>query len=388
MNSIFSNTGISLDQFLTEYWQKKPLVIRQALPNFQCPINANELAGLACEENVESRIILETEKGQPWQCHQGPFNESLFSSLPETHWTLLIQGLNNWVPGISDILNEFRFIPGWHLDDIMASYAPDQGSVGPHYDFYDVFLLQAQGQRRWKVGPMCNQASERLEGTPLRILKHFETEKEFLLEPGDILYLPPLLAHYGIAKGECITLSIGFRTPSETELFSSFADYLCDNPPLEKHMPAAHLPKQTYSGELTAATLKEAKKALQNIIEDEDRLTDWFGKYCTAPKNIDTLFNLEEAETFDIDNLEKDLESSTYIRWNEGSRFVFNQSNTHITLFCDGQAFDLPHSALHFAQQLCAKSVHPTATILPLISSEHTKVALIELLNKQHLYLE
>ncbi len=136
MDSIFSNSDISLDVFLQEYWQKKPLLIRQALPGFQCPIDADELAGLACEESVESRMVMESVDDLSWQYRQGPFDEADFQSMPESHWTLLVQGLNTWVPEISDLLNTFRFIPGWHLDDIMASYAPDQGSVGPHFEQY------------------------------------------------------------------------------------------------------------------------------------------------------------------------------------------------------------------------------------------------------------
>ena len=202
MQSIFSQGELSVEVFLNQYWQKKPLLIRQAFPGFVCPIDANELAGLACEEHVESRIVLENDQGRPWQCRMGPFDESDFASLPPTHWTLLIQGLNNWVPDISDLLNYFRFIPNWHLDDIMASYAPDQGSVGPHFDFYDVFLLQAEGKRRWKIGNTCTADTARLEGTDLRILKEFETQTEWLLEPGDMLYLPPQIAHYGVAEGE------------------------------------------------------------------------------------------------------------------------------------------------------------------------------------------
>lgn len=157
--------GLTPSEFLRDYWQKKPLVIRQAFPDFHCPVSADELAGLACEEGVESRIVIENDDGKPWQLHNGPFSPDRFSSLPEQDWTLLVQGLDHWVPDIADLLEHFRFIPNWRLDDIMASFAPKGGSVGPHYDQYDVFLLQAQGHRRWTFGGHCDHTSPRVEGT-------------------------------------------------------------------------------------------------------------------------------------------------------------------------------------------------------------------------------
>ena len=183
--------GLTANEFLRDYWQKKPLVIRQAFPGFQCPVSQDELAGLACEEAVESRIVIENDAGKPWQLHNGPFTPDRFSELPEQDWTLLVQGLDHWVPEIADLLDNFRFIPNWRLDDIMASYAPTGGSVGPHYDMYDVFLLQAQGHRRWTFGGHCDHRSPRVEGTPLRILSSWDGEETVTLAPGDMLYLPP-----------------------------------------------------------------------------------------------------------------------------------------------------------------------------------------------------
>jgi 50S ribosomal protein L16 3-hydroxylase len=201
-----------IETFLRDYWQKKPLLIRQAYPGFELPIDGDELAGLALEEEVESRIVLEHGK-TPWELRHGPFDEQTFSQLPESHWTLLVQAVDQWVPEIHELLQDFQFIPGWRLDDIMISYASDKGSVGPHFDYYDVFLLQGMGKRRWRIGQHCDSGSELVEGTPLKLLRNFETTDEWVLEPGDMLYIPPGIAHWGIAEGECITCSIGFRAP-------------------------------------------------------------------------------------------------------------------------------------------------------------------------------
>jgi 50S ribosomal protein L16 3-hydroxylase len=386
MPSIFEQSGISLEVFLNEYWQKKPLLIRQAFPAFECPIDADELAGLACEEHVESRIVMESDQGRPWQCHLGPFDESDFTKLPPTHWTLLIQGLNNWLPDISDLLNQFRFIPNWHLDDIMASYASDQGSVGPHYDFYDVFLLQAEGNRRWKIGDLCNADTPRLQGTDLRILKRFETLEEWVLEPGDMLYLPPQIAHYGVAEGECITFSIGFRTPTDTELLSSFADYLCEHPPLEKHMPAAHVPQPGNPGELSQASLNDARQALFALLNDETRLANWFGTYATQLKQDDN-DALDEQFDYSEDELEEALSKEDFIRWNEGSRFVYYRHHDHISLFVDGTQYSLPLTAKDWAVAICASSVLETTSLLPFIELAPVREIMTILLNNQQLYL-
>jgi 50S ribosomal protein L16 3-hydroxylase len=386
MQSIFSQGELSVEVFLNQYWQKKPLLIRQAFPGFVCPIDANELAGLACEEHVESRIVLENDQGRPWQCRMGPFDESDFASLPPTHWTLLIQGLNNWVPDISDLLNYFRFIPNWHLDDIMASYAPDQGSVGPHFDFYDVFLLQAEGKRRWKIGNTCTADRARLEGTDLRILKEFETQTEWLLEPGDMLYLPPQIAHYGVAEGECITLSIGFRTPSDTELLSSLADYVCDHPPLEQHMPANHVPQEDNPGELTQASLMAARQSILNLLEDESRLANWFGTYATQLKHEDNN-PLDEVLDYSEEELEEAIAEAEFIRWNEGSRFVYYQLADCISLYVDGNLFALPHSAKDWVARICAKSQIASSELLPCLEDSTVRKTMVALLNNQHIYL-
>ena len=188
---------LSADAFLQRYWQKKPLLIRNALANYQSPISADELAGLALESEVESRLV-ETH-GMDWSLKHGPFNEDDFLGLPEQDWTLLVQGVDLWVPEVQALLSKFAFLPPWRVDDVMVSFACPGGSVGPHFDQYDVFLLQVEGQRRWQIGGECSSNTPLRDDSPLRILKEFEAEEEWLLEPGDMLYLPPGVAHWGVA---------------------------------------------------------------------------------------------------------------------------------------------------------------------------------------------
>ena len=213
-------------QFLAEYWQKKPLLIRQAIPNFKGLMSPNELAGLACEDDVQARII--KQKKDKWSVQNSPFDETDFTKLPKKDWTLLVQSVNHYLPEAADLLAQFNFIPHARLDDLMVSYAPAGGGVGAHVDSYDVFLLQGSGKRNWKISTQSDLSL--VEGAHLRILKQFETEQEWTLEAGDMLYLPPHIAHWGVAMSDnCMTYSIGFRAPKTQELMHEFLSYLQDN---------------------------------------------------------------------------------------------------------------------------------------------------------------
>ncbi len=193
---------ISVETFIAEYWHKKPLLVRQAFNNMSLPVTPDELAGLACEEGVESRLLVETPSTGDWQLRHGPFAETLFTELPKDHWTLLVQAVDHWVPEAADFVEQFRFIPSWRMDDLMVSYAAKGGGVGPHYDNYDVFLVQAEGQRRWEIGGCYDEDSEFLADKPVRILKHWQPQQSWVLNPGDMLYLPPRVGHNGVAESD------------------------------------------------------------------------------------------------------------------------------------------------------------------------------------------
>ncbi|MEZ0307669.1 MAG: cupin domain-containing protein [Ramlibacter sp.] len=217
--------GLSPSQFMKRHWQKKPLLVRGAIPGFAPLVSRNELFEMAARDEVESRVV--AQSGGDWQFRRGPFNRRALPPLSRPQWTLLVQGVDLHLPAAHALLQQFRFVPQARLDDLMISYATDGGGVGPHFDSYDVFLLQAQGRRRWRIGRQKDLALR--EGVPLKILDRFEPEEEYLLEPGDMLYLPPRYAHDGIADGECQTYSIGFRSPGRGELAHELLLRLADD---------------------------------------------------------------------------------------------------------------------------------------------------------------
>lgn len=273
--------GITVEVFLREYWQKKPLLIRQAIPGFQGLLSPEELAGLACEEGVQSRLI--EQRGSEWALEHGPIDEDRFGELPEKNWTLLLQELNHHLPEATELLQRFDFIPYARLDDLMVSYAPDGGGVGPHFDSYDVFLLQGQGKRLWRISQQQNLAL--VEGVPLRILKHFETEQEFVLEAGDMLYLPPHVAHWGIAVGDCMTYSIGFRAPSTQELATQFLVYLQDRINISGMYADPDLTLQQHPAEIGQAMTARVAAMLAQISWQESDIADFLAQYLSEPKS-------------------------------------------------------------------------------------------------------
>jgi 50S ribosomal protein L16 3-hydroxylase len=273
-------------QFLAEYWQKKPLLIRGAIPNFKGLMSPNDLAGLACEDDVQARII--QQKKDKWSMQQSPFDEAVFSKLPKRDWTLLVQGVNNYLPEAADLLGLFNFIPHARLDDLMVSYAPTGGGVGAHVDSYDVFLLQGSGKRRWKISEQADLSL--VEGAPLKILQNFKSEQEWALEAGDMLYLPPQIAHWGVSESDdCMTYSIGFRAPKTQELQHEFLNYLQDNLSAEGLYADADLTLQNHPAEISDAMIANVSEMLQKITWDKNHVADFLGKYLTEPK-LDVVF--------------------------------------------------------------------------------------------------
>lgn len=273
-------------QFLAEYWQKKPLLIRQAIPNFKGLISPNDLAGLACEDNVQARII--KQKKDNWSVQNSPFDETDFTKLPAKDWTLLVQSVNHYLPEATDLLAQFNFIPHARLDDLMVSYAPAGGGVGAHVDSYDVFLLQGSGKRNWKISTQTDLSL--VEGAPLRILNHFEPEQEWALEAGDMLYLPPQIAHWGVSMSDdCMTYSIGFRAPKTQELMHEFLSYLQDNIDadglsVDSLYRDPDLSLQNHPAEISQDMIKQVSATLQAMTWDNHHIADFLGKYLTEPK--------------------------------------------------------------------------------------------------------
>jgi 50S ribosomal protein L16 3-hydroxylase len=280
--------GLAPDAFMKRYWHKRPLLIRQAIPGFSAPLSRDALFALAAKDDVESRLISHARKR--WQLEHGPFDASDLPPLTRKQWTLLVQGANLHAPAVDALMQQFRFIPDARLDDVMISYATDGGGVGPHLDSYDVFLLQAHGKRRWRIGPQRDTAW--LEGVPLRILKHFEAEEEWVLEPGDMLYLPPGYAHDGVAEGECMTYSIGFRAPLEQEMLQNFLYYLAENAPelpFARHFAGRYAdPSQSavkHPAALPEAMIDTLVAQLEKVRWGEKEVGDFLGRWLSEPKS-------------------------------------------------------------------------------------------------------
>lgn len=279
--------NITPAEFLRDYWQKKPLLIRQAIPQFNAPIDLGELFHLAAQEDVESRLV--TNFKQQWQLKKGPFrkhSQTQNRTLPDVKkkaWTLLVQGVNLHHPKADALLRQFNFLPEARLDDLMISYASDGGGVGPHVDSYDVFLLQAHGQRRWQIS--AQKDLDFIEGLPLKILRNFRAEQEFILEPGDMLYLPPDYAHDGVAVGECMTYSIGFRAPTFQELGEAFLQFMADSIDLPGRYADPDLKPARQPAELSTEMLEKVALEFKKLEFTKDDITVFMGEYLSAPKH-------------------------------------------------------------------------------------------------------
>jgi 50S ribosomal protein L16 3-hydroxylase len=265
-------------QFLRDYWHKKPLVIRQALPGFKPLLSRDALFELASKEEVESRLI--THFRQAWQMQNGPITE--LPGISKKEWTLLVQGVNLHDDAADALLRQFNFIADARLDDLMISYATDGGGVGPHFDSYDVFLLQAHGRRRWRIGSQKDLSL--VDGMPLKILRNFRPQQEFVLEPGDMLYLPPHYAHDGVALGECMTYSIGFRAPSFQELGEAFLQFMSDSIDLPGRYADPDLEPSARSAEISPAMLTQVANELNKVRFTEDDIAIFLGEYLSEPK--------------------------------------------------------------------------------------------------------
>ncbi|MBS7660497.1 cupin domain-containing protein [Pseudomonas lalucatii] len=341
--------GLTAREFLRDYWQKKPLLVRQAIPDFESPITPDELAGLALEEEVESRLVIEHGE-RPWELRRGPFAEDAFATLPERDWTLLVQAVDQFVPDVAELLEQFKFLPKWRIDDVMISFAAPGGGVGPHFDNYDVFLLQAHGRRRWQVGQRCNSDSPLLAHADLKILAEFEQTEEWVLEPGDMLYLPPLLAHCGTAEDDCMTYSVGFRAPSAAEVLTHFTDFLGQFLPEEERYSDADAEPASDPHQIQRDALDRLKALLNEHMGDERLLMTWFGQFMTEPRYPELVNGLEIDEAAFLGNLEA---GAVLIR-NPSARMAWSEVGEDLVLFASGQSRLLSASLRELLKLVCS----------------------------------
>lgn len=287
-----------IETFLKNYWQKRPLLVRNAFTEVPL-VPADELAGYSLEEEIESRILIETPGEHPlhseWQLHHGPFAETFYDQLPESHWTLLVQAVDQLHPQIHELLHQFRFIPNWRVDDIMVSYATDGGNVGPHFDYYDVFLLQAHGRRRWRLGQTCSAGSPLRSDTDCKILIDFDTTEEWLLHPGDMLYIPPNIAHWGTAEGECTTYSVGFRAPSHSDILLDLCQDIAATTNEDQRLRDPGRSLTNNPGLITPEDVTRVRHIVEQLLGDDQLVRDWFGRYMTQSRRHSLQFEAGSA---------------------------------------------------------------------------------------------
>lgn len=347
--------GLDINQFLNSHWQKRPLLIRNPWAAWRNPLDPDELAGLACEDTVESRLV--TRDGGRLSLESGPLPEARFGELGESTLTLLVQAVDQHVPAVAELIEPFRFVPDWRIDDVMVSYATDGGGVGPHFDQYDVFLVQGLGRRRWRVGPRCDSRTPLLPHDELRLLADFEATDEWILEPGDILYVPPCFAHDGVAIGsDCMTYSIGFRAPSRAELVEGWCAHQADHLPDEDRYADPDLAPQDNSGEITAPALDRLHAMVMEALADRAAFARWFGHYNSLPKYAEADWRPEEP-TREADVQALVSQGARLVR-NPASRFSFiRQPGGGNLLFVDGECFDCTDRAALLAERLCERTV-------------------------------
>ena len=374
---------LSVTEFLSDYWQKKPVCIRNGVAFQEALIAVDELAVLALEPEVESRLIENNGDVKDWQVIHGPLVEADFNKERDFPWTLLVQGVDCFVPQVHDFLARFRFVPSWRLDDIMISYATQGAGVGAHFDRYDVFLIQGQGQRQWQIGGTCNENSALMAHDQLCLLQNFDVHQEFILNPGDLLYIPPLIAHKGVAMSDaCVTYSVGFRSPSYGDVLASFADERSTDISADLRLKdQGFAPK---SGEISAKDIAVLMQLMQAQITPEN-VAQWFGKHSTEAKYPALDMSEEAMDQTELEAIIKD--GYGVLRVSEGVRLAYTwQGDGGLTLFVQGEALPCPPDATVFIEAIVNQWVLEVENIAPLLAHDAAKAMLLILHNQGYLY--
>lgn len=361
--------GLEPAEFLRDYWQRRPLLVRQAIPGLETPLSPDELAGLALEAEIPSRLVI--ERGEtPWEVRYGPFSEQDFAELPPSHWSLLVTDLEKFVPELQGLVDPFRFIPDWRIDDLMISYAPPEGSVGPHTDAYDVFLLQLHGHRRWQIDTRPVSEDNRLPDTTLSILREFEAEQEWVLAPGDMLYLPPHVAHHGVALDDCMTASIGFRAPSQKDLIGAWLDDAIGRLDPERRYADPGMLPQNNPGEISAAARTHAIGLIREALTaDDDALARWFGCYVTEPR-VDLACLYPPAHDWNSGVLRQHLLGGAPLQRNPAARLAWFGENDRLMCFADGEARGISSDARPLIEYLCREHHYRADDLLEMLSGD------------------
>lgn len=357
------------DAFLANDWGKRPVLFRNLLPEFCSPLSPDELAGLACEPGSHSRLILGNGTG-PYELKLGPFEEDQFSKLPEENWTLLVQDANRLVPQLARLLDSFSFIPNWRVDDVMVSYAAPGGGVGPHVDNYDVFLVQGLGQRLWQTAYTPISAEEELlvEPCDVRVLKDgFPADEEWVLNPGDVLYMPPRFPHHGVSlDDQCMTFSVGFRAPTVADLMRGWVDDVAEQGGLDnvffRDVASDIVKSADDPGRITADAVEHAyADVMGKLLRGEHlrkRFSTWFAREVSQPKRFrghePDFEPLSDAEADELVETVLDLRNGNQIalRQQEGTVFTYFENDEGTAMYIDGEQWAV--ESVEIAQAICS----------------------------------
>ncbi len=336
-------------RFLRDYWQQHPLLIRGAFPDLGSPITPEDLAGLACEELALSRLITYDRDDDRWSLRTGPFDEAEFPSLPQRDWTLLVQDVDKWDADVRALLAHFDFLPRWRIDDVMISFAAPGGSVGAHVDHYDVFLLQGQGRRRWQIDARRNPPLAFRDDVELKLLREFNPDHDWLLEPGDMLYLPPGVPHHGVAEDTCLTYSIGMRAPAVSELVGDLADHLLERLPEQQRYadPTIAPPNDPFEIDVDAITRVRRLIEQATALEDRDFI-EWLGGFLTRYRNSQA--SLAPPRPPSLAAVQGALARGGLLVQHPFGRWAWSRDGRRARLFVNGQSWPVPVTV---ARRLC-----------------------------------
>ncbi|WP_287906452.1 cupin domain-containing protein [Acinetobacter sp.] len=341
--------GITAEQFLTEYWQKKPLLVRNALPEIAEILVPDDVMELALDENITARLIKQKDKDpNQWSVKTSPLIKGDFQKMPKL-WTLLVQAVDHYSFDLAELWKKFPFIPQWRRDDIMVSYAPKGGSVGQHFDFYDVFLVQGYGHRRWQLGQMCDAETEFVEGQPLKLLSNIEINFDEVLAPGDLLYVPPGLAHYGVAEDDCLTYSFGFRMPNIADMMDRVSDKFVEDQQLRNPLLDILRNKQNPIGQVTQAELDYLKTELLAKLNNSEVLEDAIMSLVAEPKYPE---NIPDADAIGTGDLEEVLEQGYLLQIEPASRLIYLKKNNQLLFWANGESICISNQFTPYLKQI------------------------------------
>lgn len=340
--------GITAEQFLAEYWQKKPLLVRNGLPEIIGLLQPQDVQELALEEHASARLIRQKDKNpNEWHVKSSPLTKGDFQKLPKL-WSILVQAVDHYSFDLSELWKKFPFIPQWRRDDIMVSYAPKGGSVGKHFDFYDVFLVQGHGHRRWQLGQMCDVNTTFVPNQPLKLLPEIDVQFDEVLAPGDLLYVPPGMAHYGVAEDDCLTFSFGFRMPNVAGMMERISDQFSANTLLQNPVVDIARKQMSQIGEINSTELSYLKDLVLAQLQDSTALDAAIMSYMSEPKYPD---NIPEPDEIEADDLQEILHEGYEVLLEPASRLLYTESDGILSFWGNGEALCI---AATFAPKLKA----------------------------------